>query len=410
MKRICLIFILIMLVSSCKNEETNNAIEEEVAKTPNLIEFGYNLNHYDYQRDTINKGDTFGSLMAAQGVADSLMYKAIQVAGDSIDIKKLKIGNPYLLLRSKDATKKLRTFIYQPNKFSYYVVDFSDSVRVFKKSYPITIKRRIIVSNISSSLSETLKKEGVDYSLAHELSQIYAWTVDFFKIQKGDSFGVIINEKYINDSIYAGIDNLEATFFNYKGKMIYAFPFVQDSTQMKVEYFDDQAKALKSMFLKAPLKFSRISSKFTPKRFHPVQKIWKAHKGTDYAAPHGTDIMTTATGVVERTGYTAGNGNFVKVKHNGTYATQYLHMSKILVKKGQHVSQGQVIGKVGSTGLATGPHLCYRFWKNGVQIDALSQKIHDAEPLRSKYKDRFFALTKPLKQELDSLAKIKLKI
>jgi murein DD-endopeptidase MepM/ murein hydrolase activator NlpD len=192
--------------------------------------------------------------------------------------------------------------------------------------------------------------------------------------------------------------------------MIYAFPFVQDSTQMKVEYFDDQAKALKSMFLKAPLKFSRISSKFTPKRFHPVQKIWKAHKGTDYAAPHGTDIMTTATGVVEKTGYTAGNGNFVKVKHNGTYATQYLHMSKILVKRGQHVSQGQVIGKVGSTGLATGPHLCYRFWKNGVQIDALSQKIQDAEPLRSKYKDRYFALTKPLKQELDSLAKIKLKI
>lgn len=408
MKRICLIFILTLFLFSCKNEETESTTEVE--KIPDLIEFGYNLNDYNYKRDTINKGDTFGSVMATQGIADSLMYKAIEIAGDSIDLKKLKIGNPYLLLRSKDTQNKLKTFIYQPDKYSYYVVDFSDSVRVFKKMQPITIKRRIIVSNINSSLSETLKKEGVDYSLAHELSQIYAWTVDFFKVQKGDSFGVIINEKYINDSIYAGIDNLEGTFFNYKGKMIYAFPFVQDSTQMKVEYFDDNAKALKSMFLKAPLKFSRISSKFAPKRFHPVQKIWKAHKGTDYAAPHGTDIMTTATGVVERTGYTAGNGNFVKVKHNGTYATQYLHMSKILVKRGQHVTQGQVIGKVGSTGLATGPHLCYRFWKNGVQVDALSQKIQDAEPLRSKYKDRFFALIKPLKQELDSLAKIKLKI
>jgi murein DD-endopeptidase MepM/ murein hydrolase activator NlpD len=397
------------LFYSCKKEEAV-PVKKTISKVPDIIEFGYNFSDYDYVRDTIKTGDTFGSITAKNQVADSILYKALEISGDSINLKKLKIGNPYVLLRTKNAEKKLQKFIYQLDKINYYVVDFTDSVSVFKKQKPISFRRRVIVSNIESSLSETLKKEGVDYSLAHELAQIYAWTIDFFKIQKGDSFGVIINEKYINDTTYVGIDNLEATFFNYKGKTIYAFPFVKDSTKMAVEYFDHEAKALKNMFLKAPLKYSRISSKFTPKRFHPVQKIWKAHKGTDYAAPHGADIMATASGVVEKTGYTAGNGNFVKVKHNSMYATQYLHMSKILAKKGQHVQQGQVIGKVGSTGLATGPHLCYRFWKNGVQVDPLTHKIQNSEPLHSKYKDRFFVQTKPLKSELDSLAKIKLKI
>lgn len=409
MKHFLCILFLLTLFYSCKKEEAV-PVKKTIAKVSDIIEFGYNFSDYDYVRDTIKTGDTFGSITAKNQVADSILYKALEISGDSINLKKLKIGNPYVLLRTKNAEKKLQKFIYQLDKINYYVVDFTDSVSVFKKQKPISFRRRVIVSNIESSLSETLKKEGVDYSLAHELAQIYAWTIDFFKIQKGDSFGVIINEKYINDTTYVGIDNLEATFFNYKGKTIYAFPFVKDSSKMAVEYFDHEAKALKNMFLKAPLKYSRISSKFTPKRFHPVQKIWKAHKGTDYAAPHGADIMSTASGVVEKTGYTAGNGNFVKVKHNSMYATQYLHMSKILAKKGQHVQQGQVIGKVGSTGLATGPHLCYRFWKNGVQVDPLTHKIQNSEPLHSKYKDRFFVQTKPLKSELDSLAKIKLKI
>jgi len=164
---------------------------------------------------------------------------------------------------------------------------------------------------------------------------------------------------------------------------------------------------LKSMFLKAPLKFSRISSRFSPRRFHPVQGRWKAHNGTDYAAPHGTPIMTTANGVVERTGYTAGNGNFVKVRHNGQYSTQYLHMSKILVRNGQRVSQGDIIGKVGSTGLATGPHVCYRFWKNGVQVDALRMKLPSSEPMNAKDKPRYMAYITPLKKELDSISDIK---
>jgi murein DD-endopeptidase MepM/ murein hydrolase activator NlpD len=163
---------------------------------------------------------------------------------------------------------------------------------------------------------------------------------------------------------------------------------------------------LKNFFLKTPIKFSRISSRFSANRFHPVQQTWKAHKGTDYAAPSGTPITSTAAGIVEQTGYTAGNGNFVKVKHNGTYSTQYLHMSRILVRRGQHVTQGQTIGLVGSTGLATGPHVCYRFWKNGVQVDALKLKLPTGETMTGRNKEQFLKVITPLKWELDSVANL----
>jgi murein DD-endopeptidase MepM/ murein hydrolase activator NlpD len=235
---------------------------------------------------------------------------------------------------------------------------------------------------------------------------VYAWSIDFFKLKKGDKFGVTFTERYIDDTIYDGVDSLKAAFFEYKGKLIYAFPFAQNQNSGKLDYYDDQGKALKNFFLKSPLKFVNITSRFSKNRFHPVQQIWKAHKGTDYAAPSGTPIMTTASGIVEQTGYTAGNGNFVKVKHDRTYSTQYLHMSKILVRRGQRVTQGSIIGKVGSTGLATGPHVCYRFWKNGVQVDALRLKLPNSQPMDKKNLPRFMAQIQPLKRELDSVANL----
>jgi murein DD-endopeptidase MepM/ murein hydrolase activator NlpD len=201
-------------------------------------------------------------------------------------------------------------------------------------------------------------------------------------------------------------DSLQAAFFEYKGKIIYAFPFEQNQGSGSVDYYDEEGKTLKNFFLKTPIKFSHITSRFTSNRFHPVQQIWKAHKGTDYAAPHGTPISSTAAGTVEQTGYTAGNGNFVKVKHNKVYSTQYLHMSRILVRRGQHVNQGQTIGLVGSTGLASGPHVCYRFWKNGVQVDALRLKLPNGEPMNPKNKERFLNKIEPLKFELDSVSNL----
>lgn len=398
---------MFILGVSCKETEETKVKTVVEKPIPAIVEFGFNLNDFDVVRDTIERGETFGSIFQQLNIGDLKVHQITEKIQDTFNVRRMQAGKPYTILKAKSADKKVKAFIYQPDRLTYFVVDLRDSITVSKKVKPVTIRRRTIAGELDGSLSVALEQQKIDPSLATRISNIYAWSIDFFKLQKGDRFAITFSERFINDSIYDGAQDIEAALFEYKGKLIYAFPFVQDEASGKVEYFDEEGKVLKNMFLKAPLKFSRISSRFSPKRFHPVQQVWKAHKGTDYAAPHGTPIMTTAAGVVEQTGFTAGNGNYVKVKHNGTYSTQYLHMSKILVRRGQRVAQGDIIGKVGSTGLATGPHVCYRFWKNNVQVDALRLKLPNSEPMNPKHKSRFISYMTPLKAELDSVANIK---
>jgi murein DD-endopeptidase MepM/ murein hydrolase activator NlpD len=390
---------------SCWNSEKPKSKNE-----PIIHKFGFTFNNYNVENDTVEHGDSFGSIISKQNLGKLDVYDIVEKVKDSFDVKIIRVGKPYTFLRSKDRFKKLQAFIYEPDKGSYYVIHLNDtSVSISKKIKSVTIKPRLIVGKLNGSLSETLNKQGVDAALASQLAKVYAWSIDFFKLQKGSEFGIKFSERYIEDSIYDGVDSLSAAFFQYKGKRIYAFPFIQNKTVGKVDYYDENGLALKNFFLKAPLKFANITSRFAKNRFHPVQHIWKAHKGTDYAALTGTPVMTTASGVVEATGYTTGNGNFVKIKHNKTYATQYLHLSKILVRRGQTVTQGKIIGRVGSTGLATGPHVCYRFWKNGKQVDALRLKLPNAEPMNKANLPRYLAQINPLKKELDSLASLKFK-
>lgn len=394
-----------LFLISCNNSDKTTQSTKTVKPKAKTERFGFIMEDFKVVNDTISQGDTFGKILADNGLNPTEVHNVVQAVKDSLNLKNIRAGRPYTILKSTKAPHQIQAIIYQSDLINYSVIDFRNGqIKAYNKQKPVTIKRRVIVDKIEGSLSSTLDANGVSTALTHNLSQVYAWSVDFFKIQKEDAFGVIFNERYVNDSIYVGVESIEGSFFIHKGKKIYAFPFKKDSLGVSEEYFDEEGKELKSMFLKAPLKFSRITSKFTPRRFHPVQKTWKAHKGTDYAAPHGTPIMTTAHGVVEQTGYTSGNGNFVKVKHNGTYSTQYLHMSRIAVKKGQRVSQGDIIGYVGSTGLATGPHVCYRFWKNGEQVDPLQQNFKNSEPLDAKYKDRYFKQIDPIKKELDSVA------
>ncbi|MFA5557440.1 MAG: peptidoglycan DD-metalloendopeptidase family protein [Flavobacteriaceae bacterium] len=409
MKYFISLFLFLFLLVSCKKTEETQ-LQEQTTEKPKNHRFGFVMDDFLVIDDTIKQGDTFGKILSEQGFNATEIHNIVEKIKDSLNLKNIRAGRPYTILKSLDEPHKIQAIVYQSDLINYSVVDLRDTIVAYNKQKPVTIKRKTIVANIEGSLSETLDTNGVNPALTHNLSQIYAWSVDFFRIQKEDTFGVIFNERYVNDTIYVGIENIEGTFFVHRGKRIYAFPFKKDSLGSSEEYFDEEANALKSMFLKAPLKFSRITSRFSPKRFHPVQKRWKAHKGTDYAAPHGTPIMTTANGVVVQTGYTSGNGNFVKVKHNNTYSTQYLHMSRIAVKKGQRLSQGDVIGYVGSTGLATGPHVCYRFWQNGVQIDPLQMNFQSSEPLEEKYKARFFSQVNPIKKELDSISKIKLNL
>ena len=401
-QKVILIFLLSIFIISC--DKTN---EEEIIvpkAKPKLVEFGFNIHDFNLVNDTIKSGDTFGSLLEKQNLDGRQVYDIVAKVKDTFDVRSIRIGKPFTILRSKDRTNKIQVLIYQPDRLNFYVIDFRDSIVVYKKAKPLTFKTRTIAGALNGSLSETLQNLKVDPALAPRIAKIYAWSIDFFKLKKEDKFALKFTERYINDTIYDGVDSLKAAFFEYKGKKVYAFPFAPDANIKKQQYFDEEGKTLKSFFLKAPLKFVNITSRFAKNRFHPVQLIWKAHKGTDYAAPTGTPIMTTAAGVVEQAGFTTGNGNFVKVKHDKTYSTQYLHMSKILVRRGQRVTQGQVIGKVGSTGLATGPHVCYRFWRNGVQVDALRLNLPTSTPMDSKYRQKYMEYMNPLKRELDSVS------
>jgi len=401
-QKVFLIFLLSTFIVSC--DKTN---EEEInvpKAKPKLVEFGFKIHDFNIVNDTIKSGDTFGSLLEKQNLDGRKVYDIVAKVKDTFDVRSIRIGKPFTILRSKDRTNKIQVLIYQPDRLNFYVIDFRDSIVVYKKAKPLTFKTRTIAGALNGSLSETLQNLKVDPALAPRIAKIYAWSIDFFKLKKGDKFALKFTERYINDTIYDGVDSLKAAFFEYKGKKVYAFPFSPDANNKKQQYFDEEGKTLKNFFLKAPLKFVNITSRFAKNRFHPVQLIWKAHKGTDYAAPTGTPIMTTAAGVVEQAGFTTGNGNFVKVKHDKTYSTQYLHMSKILVRRGQRVTQGQVIGKVGSTGLATGPHVCYRFLRNCVQFDALRLNLPTSTPMDSKYRQKYMEYMNPLKRELDSVS------
>lgn len=389
----------------CKQIESEN--QTEVAVFPKkTIQFGLKLSQFNVFNDSIKKGDSFGSLLERQNLGGKSVNEILEKIKDSFNIKTVKIGKPITFFRSKDRYKKLQFVVYQPDHAVYFILNLQDSVSIKKVTRPVKIKTRTIAGELSGSFSAELQKQKVDPYLANKLIKVYAWSIDFYKLKKGDQFGVIFTERYIDDTIYDGVDSLKAAFFEYKGKITYAFPFAQNPASGKIEYYDEDGKALKNFFLKSPLKYANITSRFSRSRFHPVQMIWKPHKGTDYAAPTGTPIMTTASGVVEQTGYTAGNGNFVKVKHDKTYSTQYLHMSRILVRRGQSVKQGSIIGKVGSTGLASGPHVCYRFWKNGVQVDALKLKLPNSQPMESRNLPRFKQKIEALKWELDSVANL----
>jgi murein DD-endopeptidase MepM/ murein hydrolase activator NlpD len=397
---ICLF--LAILTFSCNQEKSKTQTKKTIKKEPIIKDYGFTFNDYNVVRDTLQSGDTFSTILEAFTLPDSLKsHDVTEKIKDSFNIKNIRAGKEFITFSDKKNKKELKALVYVQDKTNYLVVDLRDSIVVQMKAKPTVIKRRTVAAELNGSLSETLDKLNVSTALAPQMAQIYAYSIDFFKIQKGDKFAITVQEKYFENGDYLGVEKIEACYFEYKGKKIYAFPYKLSENQKYFEYYDEDGKGLKNMFLKAPLDYFRLTSRFSRARFHPVQLRWKAHNGTDYAAPHGTPIKTTASGTVERTGYTAGNGNFVKVKHNGMYSTQYLHMSKILVRTGQRVSQGQVIGRVGSTGLATGPHVCYRFWKNGVQVDPLRLRLPNTEPMSKKQKGSYLEYIKPLKKELD---------
>lgn len=398
-----------LVLINCKNDDSAKDIEEDIAEVveeKKILEFGFNLNDYVVKRDTIRKGDSFGEIMERNKIGYPKIFEIAEKAKDTFDIaRRLIPGKPYTLLCSKDSLEIPSTFIYQPNIEDYVVINFKDSIEAYTSKKPITYVEKTATGVIENNISETLDQKGISQVLAYKMADdIYAWTIDFRRLQKGDRFKVIYTDKYISDSIYAGVHDVKAAYFEHKGDSLYAFEFLTDSIKGIRDYFNDKAKNLRRAFLKMPVKFGRLSSRYNLKRrIAYYGNRLRPHKGTDFAAPVGTPIMATANGTVIESTRRGGNGKYVKIRHNDTYTTQYLHMSRQTVKKGDFVKQGDVIGLVGMTGNTGGPHVCYRFWKNGRQVDPFKQKLPEAKPISDSLKIRFLRHIKPIKQQLDNI-------
>jgi len=399
--------LLLALSFSCKKEKPKELpIIETVEPKKPVLKYGFNIDNYKIINDTIKDGESFGVIMDRHHVAYPKINQIATTIKDTFDVRRVRAGKPYTILASKDSTEKAQVFIYKHDKIKATVVSFKDSlvdVYTFKK--PVKIQEKEISGKILSSFSKAIDTLGLRPTLANEVADIYSWTVDFYRLQKDDTFKIIFEEKFINDSISVGYGNIKAAVFNHKGKDLYAYRYLADSIKQEIDYFDDEAGLLRRQFLKSPIKFQyRISSRYNlRRRIKLYGNRIRAHKGTDFAAAFGTPIMATASGTVIESTRRGGNGNYVKIKHNNTYSTQYLHMKRRKVHVGDYVSQGDIIGWVGMTGNTSGPHVCYRFWKNGKQVDPFRQKLPTAKPMDEALKPKYFEFIKPLKEQLDSI-------
>ena len=403
--RIILVLISLSIVSCTKKKEVNKSILKSDIKEKNINQlYGINLNSHIIKETKIKRGDTFGKILEENGIDYPEVHKILSVIKNKVNIKKLRAGKPYTLFFNIDDISFPEFFVYHPRIEDYTLIHLKDSIYANKISKKYKIVELETSGIIKSSLYETMKSNGINESLTYYLSDVYAWNIDFFRLHKEDKFKVIYTEKFVDDSISIGVERIKAAYFEHNKKPLYAFEFESDSIKGIIDYFDEKAKNLRRAFLKGPLKFNRISSRYNMKRriaFYG-NRI-RPHKGTDFAAQVGTPILSTANGTVIKSSYSRANGNFVTIKHNNTYSTQYLHMRKRKVRVGQFVKQGDVIGWVGMTGYTSGPHVCYRFWKNGRQVDPFKQKLPEAKPISKKLKNKYLTHMEPYKIKLDAI-------
>ncbi len=405
MKKLLLAILVFSCLFSCKKEEEKISIPKK--PVPKVIKkFGYIFNDYKVINDTIKNGESFGIILDRHHVFYPKINKIAATIKNTFDVRRIRAGKPYTILAAKDSTEKAQVFIYKHNKIEATIINFADStITAYQYKKPIAIVEKEVSGKIFSSLSQTMDSLHLQPTLTNTIADIYSWTLDFYKLQKGDTFKFIYEEKYINDSISVGYGNVKAVVFKHKNKELYAFRYLADSIKGITEYYDEEGDLLRRQFLKSPIKFQyRISSRYNLKRriAHYGNRV-KPHRGTDFAAKVGTPIMATASGTVIESKRRGGNGNYVKIKHNKTYSTQYLHMKRRKVKAGQYVKQGDIIGWVGMTGSTSGPHVCYRFWKNGREVDPFKQKLPPAKPLQKKIKTHYLEYIKPLKNQLDNI-------
>lgn len=365
-----------------------NRGEVEIVEADTLLTVKEEIHLYDIPVDSfeiiydvVKRNQMLLSILSYYHLPEGSIPSLILQEHQAFDLRKIRAGNKYAVFLEKDTLRTLRYLVYEHTPVEYVRFSFGDTVNIEVGYKEVRQERKSAQGKIITSLWNAMVDNNIDPSLANELSDIYAWSIDFFGLQPADSFSVVYDEQYV-DSISVGLGRIHAAYFRHAGTDFYAIPFVQDSVE---SYYDLEGYSLRKAFLKAPLRFSRISSRFSHSRMHPILKIRRPHHGIDYAAPSGTPVVAIGDGKIikAKRGYNKGAGNIIKIRHNSVYSTAYLHLSGFVqgIKYGAYVKQGDVIGYVGSTGLSTGPHLDFRFYKNGKPIDPLKVKAPPVEPV-----------------------------
>jgi murein DD-endopeptidase MepM/ murein hydrolase activator NlpD len=408
MKKLYIVFFLAALFSSCGNQQQRGQSDRpgrgDTSKIGKIVRMQYELPLDSFKV-------FYGNIQSNQFLADILTpyhvpyVKIDQLARccDSVfDIRHIRAGNPYAVFCTRDTPHVAQYFVYEHNPVDYIVFSFDDPVHIEKKRKQTRMVREVATGEIETSLWNAMVANGYNPLLANELSDVYAWSIDFFGLAKGDQFKVVYDVLYV-DSLAIGIENIQAAWFRHIDQEFYAIPFKQDTF---VDFFDLEGQSLRKAFLKAPLKFSRISSHFSHARLHPILKIYRPHHGVDYAAPGGTPVHTIGDGVIVFLGWDqGGGGNTIKVKHNSNYATAYLHLQGFAkgMSNGKYVKQGEIIGYVGSTGLSTGPHLDFRFYKGGTPINPLKVEAPPVDPIREENMEAYLPVKDSVKAMLDTI-------
>jgi murein DD-endopeptidase MepM/ murein hydrolase activator NlpD len=395
--KLSIILSIVLLFSFCdSNKKIKNSELVDLSLTSPKLMYNIIIDSLIIKEETIRKGESVGKILNKYGVSFSTIDKIAKLSRSIFDLRDVKAGGQYCLMSKDTVLSSLDYFIYELNKVDFLVVDLNDTTNVYLDHKELIVKEKTGSGVINSSLWYAMEESGLSAKLVNIFAdEIYPWTIDFFRINPGDKFKVIYDAKYV-DGEFIGVGKVHAALFNTMGEDYYAIAF--NELGGFEDYFDKNANNLRKFFLKAPVSFSRISSRFKRNRKHPVTGRWKGHFGTDFAAPIGTPIYSTADGEVIEASYSKYNGYYVKVRHNSTFTTQYLHMDKSTkslwrkkgIKKGKKVRQGlDVIGYVGKTGLATGPHVCYRFWKNGKQVDPFKVSLPPSSPISDNKREDF---------------------
>ncbi len=392
-------FIILINIGCSNKKEVKITTKVEKKQIYNI--FKLNTEGLIETQETIKSGQNITEILSKYNIAN--IYQLTEKINRVFPVTKFNSGRDYYVYSTKDTTQKVKYFVYEINKKDFLVVNLSDSINVYKDIKEVTYKEHAVTGIIDYSLFTTINKLNLSDALAFKLSEIFGWQIDFYGLQEGDYFSVIFEEEYVGDKL-ADIGTIKAAYFNHNKKDYYGFAFEIND---KIEYYDKDGNSLRRAFLKAPLKFTRISSKFTNARLHPVLKIYRPHTGIDYAAPVGTPVQSVGDGVVIEAAYKGGAGNYVRIKHPNGYMSGYMHLSRYGqgIRTGRSVRQGDVIGYVGSTGLSTGPHLDFRFWKNNTPINYLTMEFPSSMPIDKKYEGEFNRLKDILVKRLELLDK-----